>query len=600
MSVLERVNSTAELKQLNISELNDLAKEIREKIIETASKNGGHLASNLGVVELTIAVHYVFDLPTDKLVFDVGHQCYTHKLLSGRKNEFSTIRTENGVSGFPDREESEYDVFTTGHAGSSLAQGLGLCSARDKAGENYSVVVVVGDGSFANGLNLESLTVTDKKPNNFIVILNDNGMSIAKNNNGFYKFISKSTTKRGYLKLKRGVKKVFRNSIVTRFLKKCRGAIKRLLNKNYYLESFGFKFVGNTDGNDLEELISILTKIKTVSKNKAVFLHLNTTKGMGLTDAEEKAEDFHGVGKNLSVGSGDFAHALGEKLCSVIENNDKVIAITAGMACGTGLKPVREKHPENFVDVGIAEEYAVTFASGLSAGGMRPIVAIYSTFLQRSYDQILHDVCLNNLPVIFCVDRAGFVGSDGKTHQGLFDLSYLLHLPNLTVLAPATTCELGKAIDYALTLNNPVVIRYPNGKHQTAEFGEGELPKWNIAYNGGEDTAILAVGPRMNALAVETVKKYSLSATVYNARCVKPLDEEVLNKISKKKIITLEENALIGGFGSFVSGYYKEHGLTANIISLGVDDKFVSQGSVETQLEDCGLEVENLKKAIEG
>ncbi|MBQ9103876.1 MAG: 1-deoxy-D-xylulose-5-phosphate synthase [Clostridia bacterium] len=599
MSVLEKVNSKTDLKQLNIAELKDLAKEIRCKIVETASTNGGHLASNLGVVELTIALHYVFDLPTDKLVFDVGHQCYTHKILSGRKEEFSSIRTSNGISGFPDKDESEFDTFTVGHAGTSLAQGLGLCSARDKQGEDYSVVVVVGDGSFSNGLNLEALTASDAKPKNLIVVLNDNGMSIAKNNNGFYKFISKSTTKRGYLKLKRGVKKVFRNSIITKFLKKCRGAIKRLFNKNYYLESFGFKFVGNTDGKHLEELISILQKVKNLSKTKAVFLHLNTTKGMGLEEAENMAEDFHGVGKNLKVGSGDFSTAFGKKVCSLIENDKNIIAITAGMTCGTGLKPVRENYPDNFVDVGIAEEYAVTYAAGLATGGIKPIVAVYSTFLQRSYDQILHDVCIPNLPVIFCVDRAGFVGSDGQTHQGLFDLSYLLHLPNLKVFAPKNTSELNKMLEYALTLNCPVAIRYPNGKHSDEPCQDEDISKWQKTYDFGNSVSVLAVGPRMNALALKTVKENNLNATVYNARCVKPLDSKVLDDIKNGKIITLEENGLIGGFGSLVSNYYKEKGVLAKVVSLGVKDGFVKHGSVENQLYENGLSEENLKAEIE-
>lgn len=594
MSVLEKVNSLTDLKKLNIEELKTLSGEIRAKIVETAKQNGGHLASNLGVVELTLALHYVFDAPKDKLIFDVGHQCYTHKLLTGRKNEFSTIRTEGGISGFPDREESEYDAFTEGHAGVSVAQGLGLCDARDKKGEDYSVAVVVGDGSFTNGINLEALTVKNEKPKNFIVILNDNGMSIAKNDNGFYKLISKSTTRGGYRRLKNGFKKVFKNSFITRFLKKCRNAVKRLFNKNYYLESFGFKFVGPINGHDIEELISILQKVKNSSKDKAVFLHVNTVKGLGVEDAENKAEEFHGVGKNLSLGSGDFADALGEKIASLIEKDDKIVAVTAGMTCGTGLKPVREKFPNNFADVGIAEEYAVTYAAGLAVGGLKPIVAVYSTFLQRAYDQILHDVCISDLPVVFCIDRAGFVGADGKTHQGLFDLSFLTNIPNMKVFAPCSTEELKEVLDYALTLNSPVAIRYPNGKHGEIKCENKPFPFWPKVSDNGEETVFLAVGPRMIELATETVKRGKLKATVYNARSIKPIDGDALDRIKNAKIVTLEENQLSGGFGSAVSGYYKEKGVSANVLSFGVNDSFVVQGTVKTQMEKSGLSAESL------
>ena len=595
MSILDKINGKADLEKLNKQELNDLTNELREVIVQTAQTNGGHLSSNLGVVELTTALHRVFDFPKDKLIFDVGHQCYAHKLLSGRKEKFSSLRKSGGLSGFPDKDESEYDLFTTGHAGSAIATGLGLCAARDKAGENYTVIVVVGDGAFSNGLSLEALNVCDKKPKNFILILNDNGMSISKNKNGFYNYISKATANKGYLKFKKGVKKVFGNSFVTKFLKKCRGAFKRLFNRNNYLEYFGFKFVGQIDGNDIQETVKILSRVKNVAKNKAVFLHVNTTKGLGHEQAETHAEDYHGVGVELKVGSGDFSNALGDKLCQVIEKDKSVVAITAGMALGTGLKKVCETHPQNFVDVGICEEYAVTYSAGLATGGAKPIVAIYSTFLQRAYDQLVHDVCLNNLPVVFCVDRAGLVGADGKTHQGVFDLSYLLHLPNMKVLAPSCIDELNRAVDYALTLNCPVAIRYPNGQVNGVANDDKEFCEWQKVCEG-EDFAILAVGPRMLNLAKECVKN-GLSATVYNARCVKPLDKGALNEIKDKKIITLEENSLIGGFGSLVSQYYQNNNERVCIKSFGVADKFVEHASVQEQLAQCGLTVENVVKS---
>ena len=428
MDVLSGINIPADIKKLNIEQLKGLAEEIRAEILAVTSKNGGHLASNLGIVETTIALHYVFDLPNDKLIFDVGHQCYAHKLLSGRKDNFSSIRTSGGLSGFPDREESEYDPFTVGHAGTSIAAGLGYCSARDSKGDNYYVIDVVGDGAVVNGLNQEALTLSGNKPKNYIVILNDNGMSISKNRNGFYRFLSKHTTKRGYLSGKRAIKKIFGTSFITSGLIKFRDFLKRVFNKSGYFENHGFKYVGVIDGNDLVAMISILNRIKEVSKEKAVFLHVKTTKGKGYEQAEEHADLYHGVGTNLKNENGEFSTVLGNTINQLIKKDGSIVAITAGMKDGTGLSLVEKENPSNFYDVGIAEELAVTMAAGMAAGGLKPIVAVYSTFMQRAYDQIVHDVCLQNLPVVFCLDRAGLVGKDGKTHQGVFDLSYLSHV----------------------------------------------------------------------------------------------------------------------------------------------------------------------------
>ena len=599
MSILSTVSNPAKLQQLNIAQLSDLSGEIREKIIQTINSNGGHLASNLGIVETTVALYKVFNFPKDKLIFDVGHQCYAHKLLSGRADRFDTIRTAGGLSGFPDREESEYDCFTEGHAGTSLSHALGLCEGRDKVGDNYCVIAVVGDGSFVNGLNMEALTSSEQKPKNLIVIFNDNEMSISYNKNGFYKFISKGTTKKSYLKGKSAFKKIFRNSFITKFLRKIKNFIKRVFNKNNYFEKFGFKYVGVIDGNNIAETVKMLTRIKETAKQRAVFLHVKTTKGKGYDKAEENATEYHGVGKEMKTSKCLFSSALGEKLCSVIETNKNVVAITAGMKDGTGLTQVAEKFPNNVIDVGIAEEYAVTFSAGLSASGIKPIVCVYSTFMQRAYDQILHDVCIQNLPVVFCIDRAGLVGEDGQTHQGVFDLSYLSHLPNLTVLAPTSKKELSEMLDYALSINGPVAIRYPNEK--VYEYKDSERfikPNWTVV-SEGESIAILAVGPRMLSLASSVAERFKGKVKVINARSIKPLDIDMLNKIQDLCIITLEENAKIGGFGSLVAQFYSDNDIDVKIKSFGIQDKFIKHASVKEQLEENGLDEETVSKAVD-
>lgn len=601
MSVLDTIKCSSDIKKLSLKELDCLAGELREEIISVISANGGHLSSNLGIIETTLALYHTFDFPRDKIVFDVGHQCYAHKILSDRKDSFRSIRTAGGLSGFPDCEESEYDSFTAGHAGTSISAGLGLCAARDRLGEDYCVIDVVGDGSLVNGLNLEALSASDKKPKNHIVILNDNGMSISKNRNGFYGLISKSTTKRGYVKSKHIFKKVFGDSFVTRFFRKVRGLIKRIFNGENYFEKFGFKYVGVCDGNDLGELCKILERVKLACKEKAVLLHIKTTKGKGLKEAEERSDLYHGVGKQLKCGCGEFSETLGETLVSAINKNPKIVAVTAAMKDGTGLSAVEKEHPENFFDVGIAEEYAVTFAAGMAKGGLKPVVAVYSTFLQRAYDEILHDVCLQNLPVVFCLDRAGLVGEDGKTHQGVFDLSYLAHLPNMTVIAPNSAKELGAALEYALTLNSPVALRYP--KDALCFIKEEislETSLW-VTEKSGDDVCLLAVGPRMLCAARKAAEACpEISAAVISARTVKPLDVAFLERFAGKKVITLEENVVAGGFGSAVAAYYSGKEPHTKVVCMGVKDKFVSHGSVASQLKENGLTeeeiAENLRK----
>lgn len=594
MSKLDGILQPQDIKKLNIKELNELSQEIRAEILSVTEKNGGHLASNLGIVETTIALHYVFDFPKDKLLLDVGHQCYAHKILTGRKDRFSTIRTDGGLSGFIDSSESEYDCFSSGHAGTSVAASIGFCTARDKLLQDYKVIGLMGDGAIANGLNLEAITANEFKPKNLIIILNDNGMSISKNGNGFYRFISRHTTKKAYVKSKRAIKKIFRDSFITRMLSGFRDFIKRVLNKSNYFEQYGFKYVGVVDGNNIQDLVKIFERVKEISKDRAVFLHLKTTKGKGYKSAEENSELYHGVGEKHKTDNGDFSLALGKKLNQLIDSDDRIVAITAGMKDGTGLSLVEKQHPDNFIDVGIAEEYAVTLSAGMASGGLKPIVGIYSTFMQRAYDQILHDVCLQNLPVIFCIDRAGVVGKDGKTHQGVFDISYLSHIPNINIFAPTTTAEFEHTLEYALTLNAPVAIRYPKdsvGERKVKPFSDG---LWETIKEG-DDLVILAVGPRMVKIATEFADKKN-GVSVVSARSIKPLCIKTLDEIKNKVIITLEENSILGGFGSLVDLYYRSIGQKVNLSILGIKDGFIEHGNIDEQLKQNGLTVDDLIK----
>ncbi len=592
MGDFENLNNSLNIKNLDIKQLSELAEQTRKEILGVINTNGGHLASNLGIVETTIALHRAFDFSKDRLVFDVGHQCYAHKIFSGRKERFNTIRLDGGLSGFPDITESEQDAFTAGHAGTSISAGLGLCEARDKRKQKHYVIAVVGDGAVANGLNLEAITADGVKPKRFIVILNDNGMSISKNDNGFYKFLSKGTTGRGYLKGKRAIKKIFGKTFVTRGLSRFRDFIKRVVGRNNYFENYGFKYVGGVDGNDIKQLDKILKRVKEIAKDKAVLLHIQTTKGKGYEKAEEQAEKYHGVGANFAIDGGNYSRALGEKINELIDKNDKIVALTAGMADGTGLALVRDKHPDNFVDVGIAEEFCVTKAAGMAAGGLKPIVGIYSTFTQRAYDQILHDVCLQNLPVMFCLDRAGLVGSDGMTHQGVFDLSYLSHLPNMTILAPTSTSELKDMLDYALALNSPVAIRYPKSTSLECAHKPMFEGLWETVREGDKIT-LLAVGDRMLFLALKVAEKIG-GARVVNARSVKPLCEKTLLDIKDTTVVTLEDNSVIGGFGSLVRAFYGDRNISVKTICMGVKDEFIRHGSVDKQLEYNGLTVEGI------
>ena len=600
--MLENLKLPQDIKKLSIKELKILAKEVRERIIQTVSNNGGHLSSNLGIVETAIALNYVFDLPTDKIIYDVGHQCYTHKILTGRLNSFSTLRKKGGISGFSSLSESEYDSFTTGHAGSSICAALGYAAARDLVNDDYYVVNVMGDGAMFNGMSLEALSSSNKKPKKFIFILNDNGMSISNNTNGLYTMLSQASAKQRYIKTKKVAKKVFKNSCIAKLLKKIRGAFKRILNSYNFVERLGFKYIGIVDGNDIEKMIDVLNMAKNIEKG--VFLHIKTTKGKGYLNAEENSDVYHGIGKNMQVSSSSFSNNLGKTLQQIASTNSKVVAITAGMSLGVGLKEYSRLFSKRFFDVGIQEEYAVTLASGMALGGLKPIVCVYSTFLQRAYDQIMEDICIDNLPVIFCIDRAGVVGADGKTHQGIFTNSYLRHIPNLTILTPKDIYEQTQMLNYALTLNSPVAIIYPNGQNEQAILAEegkefSLSTPWEVVKNG-QDIVILANGRRMIELAQQVDSKSELDFMIVNARSVNPLDEKMLNLLKRYPIITLEDNVVAGGFGSGVLEYYANKKESVKIMNLGFSKKFVDQGTILEQFEEASLTCNSiLDKALD-
>lgn len=598
MALLDGIRNSSDVKKLNIEQLGVLAEEIRRKIFATVTENGGHLASNLGVVDIIVALCYVFDFPSDKLIFDVGHQCYAFKMLTGRNAEFDTIRQKGGISGFPNIFESEYDSFCAGHAGNSVSASLGYCTARDTLKEDYTVIDLVGDASFFNGENLEALTASATKPNKLIIILNDNGMSISRNDNGLYKLVSKVRTKKSYNRFMGFLSRTIGPSFIGRALKRFKNFVKISVNHITATEALGFKYVGVFDGHDIKEMIKILENLKY--SDKAVVLHLRTKKGKGVLEAEEHAEAYHGVGKRLNVNVSTFSSKVGDLLCQTAEKDSTITAICAGMKDGTGLARFAEKFPDRFFDVGIAEEHAVTFAAGQARGGLKPVVCIYSTFLQRSYDQIMQDVCLQNLPVIFMVDRAGAVGSDGVTHQGVFDLTYLSSLPNMRVFAPKDSVELGQIFEYALTLGTPCAIRFPSGENSDFETHTriSDERLWDYP-EIVSDTVILAVGPRALRLAYEVKKSASTDVSVVNARSVKPLDTNFLDTLKNKTVLTVEENVLNGGFGVAVAAYSLNKSLNIKLKNFAFPDDFIAHAQVVEQLESVGITVEELLSVIE-
>ena len=592
-----------EIRTYSIKQLESLAADLRREIIEKVKDSGGHLSSNLGAVELTLALHKVFDFSQDKLIFDVGHQSYTHKMLTGR--DLSKLREKGGVSGFPDPDESGYDAFVAGHSGTSVALGIGYCAARDLAGGTEKVVCFIGDASLGNGVALESVFASETKPNNFILVLNDNGMSISKNNSALYKTISKATAKKRYRKFNSFLSRTFKEtSAFGRYLRKVKYSVKGWLNKNDFFERCGFKYIGPVNGHDISELVSVLENIKAI--DKPVFLHVVTRKGMGYPAAEEDPSRYHGVGKNFTESEHSFSAALGRLLCDRAERDGRIAALTAAMKDGVGLTAFAEKFPERFFDAGISESSLVAMAAGMAKGGLRPVVCLYSTFLQRALDQIAHDVCISALPVIFCVDRAGFVGSDGKTHQGLFDLAFLRTVPGLSVFEPKDCAELADVFDFALASGKPAAIRYPNGYAKnlggTARISEKML--WETL-SEGKEAYVLASGARAVARALEAKKQlsaedgaYAEKLAVVNCRSVKPLDEAFLKKIAEKEIVCFEEGYTAGGFGSAVAEFYAKRGVCARLTLIGAENTFFAHASTEEQAQQACLTVNHLVKFI--
>ena len=585
-----------EIKGCSGKRAEEYAKQLREELLGAVRENGGHLSSNLGVVELTVALYSVFDFPKDKLIFDVGHQSYAHKLITGRT--LDTLRKKGGVSGFPDPAESEYDAFIAGHSGTSVAAGLGMCAARDLRGEDYKVISFIGDASLGNGTALEAIFATEKKPENFVVVLNDNGMSIDKNHSALYRSLSKMTAKRRYRTFNSFLSRTFKETgAFGKKLRKVKYTLKGWLNKNDFFERCGFKYIGPVNGHDLHELIEVLTDIKKL--REPVFLHAVTLKGKGYDAAEADPARFHGVARNFACGENSFSVALGRLLTERAAEDPALVAVTAAMTDGVGLTEFAEKFPTRIFDAGICEEYAVTMAAGMAKGGLCPVVCIYSTFLQRAYDQIIHDVCLQNLPVIFCIDRAGFVGADGKTHQGLFDLSALRAVPNLRIFAPKDCAELADVFDYAKGINAPCAIRYPNGYAPNLGSRQkiGDYYRWETL-SDGDGVVVLASGARAVARALEAKKRSGTDCKVINCRTVKPLDERILREIADKKIITFEEGYLSGGFGSAVAEYYASCAQPVRLKIMGAENKFIPHATAQEQAQDCRLSALDLALKI--
>lgn len=629
--MLEKINNAEDLKNLNLNEKNTLAKEIREYILEVVSKNGGHLASNLGIVELTLAIHNVFDLNKDKVIWDVGHQSYVHKILTGRKEELKTIRTLDGIAGFPKTSESETDCFNTGHSSTSISAAMGMAKARDLKNEDHSVIAVIGDGALTGGMALEALNHVGSSRTRMIVILNDNEMSISKNIGGINKLLTRLRAKKRYtISNKKGRKiiekiPVVGNSIV-KGVTKLKKSIKQLILPRMYFEEIGFKYLGPVDGHNIEDLEYLLSRAKEL--DEPVLIHVLTKKGKGYEPAEQNPDRFHGTGPfNIETGestkkkSKDYSKVFGEKLIELAEKNDKIVAITAAMRDGTGLKSFSEKFPERFFDVGIAEQHALTFSAGLAKEGMIPFVPIYSSFYQRAYDQVIHDICIQKLPVIMCVDRAGCVGNDGETHQGLYDMAFFKLVPNITIMAPKDFEELTQMMDFAIDLKAPVVIRYPRGgeadfkfdKHEEIKLGQEDSGQVKLVQNElrqielgkaeilkeGKDVTIIGIG-KMTATAMKVSKmleKDGINAEVINARFLKPLDEKVIKEsISKTKfVITIEDGTEIGGLASSVKEIIVNNNIEGvKIKCFAYPDEFIKHGSVPELEMVYGLDCESI------
>lgn len=609
--MLELINGPDDIKKFSKQELTILSQEIRDFLIEKISTTGGHLASNLGVVELTMAIYLAFDLPMDKIVWDVGHQSYTHKILSGRRMEFDELRQYGGMSGFPKRKESPCDAFDTGHSSTSISAGLGLAQARDVLGEGHFVVSVIGDGSLTGGMAYEALNNAAQMKKNFVIILNDNNMSISENVGGMSSYLNSIRTGNGYLDLKKHVTNtlsripVIGEPLIEK-ISRTKNGIKQLLIPGMLFENMGITYLGPVDGHNLKALTRTLKEAKKL--DHTVLVHVITKKGKGYAPAEKNPSKFHGVDpfdiltgkpkkekKNLS-----YTDVFSKTICRLAKDDKKIVAVTAAMPDGTGLKRFSNLYPDRFFDVGIAEEHAVTSAAGMAAGGLKPVVAVYSSFLQRGFDQVLHDVCIQNLPVVFAVDRAGLVGSDGETHQGIFDLSFLSAIPNMSIFAPKNHWELANGLEFAFSLDSPIAVRYPRGE---AYQGLEEF-KAPIEYGKGEiiyeetDIALLAVGSMVSTgeHVRQKLKAEGWNCTLANGRFIKPFDKKLIDHLAKNHwlIVTMEENVLQGGYGSLINGYIHEHYPKVKVLNIALPDAYVEHGNVSLLRKGLGIDSDSI------
>lgn len=610
---LEKITQVNDIKKLDEKELPLLAEEIRTFLIESISKTGGHLGSNLGAVELTMALHLSLNLPEDKIVFDVGHQSYTHKILTGRKEGFATLRKYGGMSGFPKRKESDCDSFDTGHSSTSISAGLGLVKARDLKGEKNTVVSVIGDGALTGGMAYEALNNAAELNTNFIIILNDNKMSIAENVGGVPQYLNDIRTSSSYIGLRDDIYykllKLPKGDHMVNRVRKVKNSLKQLIVPGMFFEDMGITYLGPIDGHDIKAMQRVLEEAKHI--NKACIVHVVTQKGKGYEPAERHPARFHGAepfdlekGIPLNKKEPSYTDIFATIMCKLGERNDNVVAITAAMPDGTGLKRFHNRFPERFFDVGIAEEHAVTFAAGLAAGGLVPIVAVYSSFLQRAYDQILHDVCIQDLPVVFAIDRAGLVGADGETHQGIFDFSYLSSIPNMHIMAPKNIWEFSDMMKFAVKFGHPIAIRYPRGSafDGLKEFRVPvELGKGEILYEE-EDICLFAVGSMVKtALEVRNkLKEMGYSCSLVNARFVKPIDTDIIDEVSKshRLIVCMEENVECGGLSEHVRTYMDKMRYDSHVLSISIPDAYVEHGNVDLLKEELGLDADSIVKRI--
>ncbi len=609
--ILDRIQKENDIKNLTDAEIDELRFEIRQFLLESISKTGGHLASNLGVVELTMALHLVFDLPKDKIIWDVGHQSYTHKILTGRKEGFISLRQYGGMSGFPKSNESESDCFNTGHSSTSISAGLGLAAARELNGEDYHVVSVIGDGALTGGMAFEALNNASHMEKNFIVVLNDNNMSISENVGGMSSYLSNFRTADAYQNLKTGVlnslnKIPVAGSKIVKSIRNAKSGIKQLFIPGMLFEELGLMYLGPIDGSNIKEMVHVFQEAKRV--DGPVLVHVLTKKGAGYIPAEKNPARFHGADAfDIETGQplkkkekATYTDTVSTVMCKLGEKHKDMVAVTAAMADGTGLSRFAKEYPKQFYDVGIAEQHAVTFCAGLAKAGLKPVFAVYSSFLQRAYDQILHDVCIQNLPVVFAIDRAGLVGSDGETHQGIFDISYLSSIPNMTVMAPKNKWELADMLKFAVEFETPIAVRYPRG---TAYEGFKEL-RTPICFGKSEviaegtEIVLFALGSMVQTAenVAKMLEEKGIKPTVINARFAVPFDKDMINSLAKdhKLLVTLEENVRSGGLGEHISSYVSEENIDLKVHAVAIPDAYVEHGNVEQLKKDIGIDEDSV------